>query len=119
MNHRPLNIPYASGWGRLVHRRPAAGVRGVRPRLRPGSGAGGALPLVRTARFTIFTPRCVACRPPPERPEQVRSDHDRAVWWGAPGNTEAFSQWLVIDELSANGSGLAARSCHRLPHPIL
>ncbi len=110
---------------------------------------------------------------PPERPTRVRSDHDRAVWWGAPGNTEAFSQWLanvdegitdplpktgwqdlaeattftdltrtlpeairadgwhagraedpglvppVIDELSANGSGLAARSCHRLPHPIL
>mgnify|MGYP000970835013 CR=1 FL=1 len=29
------------------------------------------------------------------------------MWWGAPGNTEAFSQWLVIDELSANGSGFS------------
>ena len=31
----------------------------------------------------------------PERPEHLRSDTDRATWWGAPGNITAFRAWLT------------------------
>ena len=31
----------------------------------------------------------------PDRPEHLRSDTDRATWWGAPGNVTAFRAWLT------------------------
>lgn len=31
----------------------------------------------------------------PDRPELLRSDADRATWWGAPGNVTAFRNWLT------------------------
>lgn len=31
----------------------------------------------------------------PDRPEHLRSDTDRATWWGAPGNITAFRTWLT------------------------
>lgn len=31
----------------------------------------------------------------PDRPEHLRSDTDRATWWGAPGNVTAFRTWLT------------------------
>ena len=31
----------------------------------------------------------------PDRPELLRSDTDRATWWGAPGNVTAFRAWLT------------------------
>ena len=31
----------------------------------------------------------------PARPEHLRSDTDRATWWGAPGNITAFRTWLT------------------------
>ena len=30
-----------------------------------------------------------------DRPEHLRSDTDRATWWGAPGNVTAFRTWLT------------------------
>ena len=47
----------------------------------------------------------------PDRPEHLRSDTDRATWWGAPGNVTTFRAWLTKISTADQAVSLTTTNC--------
>ncbi len=47
----------------------------------------------------------------PDRPEHLRSDTDRATWWGAPGNVTAFRTWLTKISTAEQAVSFTTTNC--------
>ena len=47
----------------------------------------------------------------PDRPKHLRSDTDRATWWGAPGNVTAFRTWLTKISTAEQAVSFTTTNC--------